>query len=372
MSSVEEQIQTAELSNYTSWCGGCTSGGGTSVQFPCLQYSTLVARVGVFQRIIEGSNWNRQNTYATTYNGYGTPAVYSTLAAGVGIFSTIVITSNYHCDYTTVPGVIAEDGTIINYDTFVSRDAYFAITALTCDIGIASTSCIKYDPRYSAVGPAGPVGPRGPVGPLGPTGAGATGSTGPIGSTGYTGVTGPQGRQGDAGPAGGPTGPTGQLTGTPSIAVTFTNPTRATTTNNAAIVVSGGLSVSTNAIIQELRTQGPTFQTIHPIIQSTLVSIQDCSLGSVFYHSSINANITANFINLTSTEKTVTKIDLVFEQSSLGFYANAVQINGNPQQFVWKDGVLPTTNPYSTEIQSLKFLYINGNYTVLSDFASYN
>jgi hypothetical protein len=356
MSSIDNEIQIAELSNLDNvWCGGCSSSAANAVPYPCLQYSTIVARVGVFQRINESSNWHHKNTYAMTYNGYGAPAAYSTLAAGVGIFSTIVITNDVTaCDYTTVPAVYDDNGTVIKYDTFVARDAFFAVTALTTTCSNYSTVCINFDPRFSGVGPTGPPGPRGVTGATGMTGAGATGPTG---------MTGPAGPIGSAGPAGPSVDPT--------FTYAFTNPTPATSVSTAAFVIGGGLSVGCNAIVKNLTVIGPEFQTIRPATQSAVVS-ENCSLGSVFYHSSFSANIVANFIGLTSTEKTATTIDLVFQQSSLGFYANGIQINGSPAPFIWRGGVPPTPLPYSTEIQSLKFLYINGAYTILGDWASYN
>jgi hypothetical protein len=247
-----------------------------------------------------------------------------------------------------------ESGTIIKYDTFVARDAYFAVTALTNTCSNFSTYCCNFDPRFSGVGPTGPHGPRGATGPTGMTGAGATGPTG---------TTGPAGPMGNAGPAGPSLNPTS--------AYSFTNPTPATNLSTAAFVIGGGLSVGCNALVKNLTVVGSEFRTIRAATKAAVVS-EDCSLGSVFYHSSFSANIVANFIGLTSTEKTATTIDLVFQQSSLGFYANGIQINGSSAPFLWRSGAPPTPLPYSTEIQSLKFMYINGAYTILSDWASYN
>ena len=359
MSSVDNEILNAELTNFNNgFCGGCAGASpGTGVPFPCIQYSTIVARVGVFQRIIEGSDWHLQNTYASNYNGYGLPSVYSTLAAGVGIFSTIVITNSFDCDYTTTPSLLDEAGAIIQYDTFVSRDAYFAITSLTNSWAGFSTICNNYDPRYSGIGPTGHAGPRGPTGPIGPTGVGPTG---------------PRGNAGPAGPIGnvGATGPAGPNIN-PAIRYTFTNATPATSISTAAIVIKGGLSVGSNAIINKLSVIAPQFQTINQVYQNTTVN-ENCALGSIFYHSSFSTNITANFTNLSVPEKTATKVDLVFQQNSVGYYANAIEINGSVKPFLWNNGMPPTPKAYSTEIQSIKFMYINGAYKILSDWASYN
>jgi len=360
-SSVSTQIAIAELNNLNNgFCGGCCGGGGitaTGVPYPCLQYSTIIAKVGVFQRIIEGSCWNLQNTYASNYNGYGMPSVYSTLAAGVGVFSTIVITNTFACDYTTTPSLVDENGTIIQYDTFVSRDAYFNVACLTNSWDRYSTFCTNYDPLYSGKGPTGPAGPRGPVGPVGPTGAGATGPMG------IAGPAGPQGNAGNTGPVG------------PEIdfckPYTFEDLTPATSITSAAFVINGGLAVGKNAIINNLQVIKPQLQTIYETYQSTTVT-EDCSLGSIFYHSSFSTNIVANFINLPNAEKSAAKVDLIFQQASLGYYANLIQIEGINTQFIWRNGTPPAPRPSSTEIQSLNFLYMNGAYKVLSDWASYN
>lgn len=359
-SSVSTQIAIAELNNLNhGFCGGCCGGGATAtgVPFPCLQYSTIIAKVGVFQRIIEGSNWNLHNTYASNYNGYGMPSVYSTLAAGTGVFSTIVITNTFACDYATTPSLTDENGTIIQYDTFVSRDAYFNVACLTNNWSKYSTFCINYDPLYSGVGPTGPAGPRGPVGPVGPTGAGDTGPQG------IAGPAGPQGNVGDTGPVG------------PEInfwkPYTFKNPRPATNLSTAAFVIRGGLAVGSNAIINNLQVIQPQLQTIEQVDQNSTI-VEDCSMGAIFYHSSFSTNIVANFINLPIVEKSATKIDLIFQQAALGHYANAIQIAGSNTPFFWRNGSPPAPSPYSTEIQSFNFLYINEGYKVLSDWASYN
>jgi len=175
-STMDEITKALELNavspciNACNECIGCATGS-------CLQFSTLTARVGVFQTIHEGSAYMCQSNFPLTYDCYQTPVVYSTISARQGIFSTIIMTSNI-LDYATVP-LHADSCDFVNlYDTFVCRDPYFNTTIITDCVNNYSTVCLTY---RQDIGPTGPRGIRGPEGPVGPTGPCCTGPTGPTG-----------------------------------------------------------------------------------------------------------------------------------------------------------------------------------------------
>ena len=75
--------------------GACTTGCGSGCASNCLQYSTVVAKLGVFQRVIEGSNYVQQINTPLLYDCYGNVIVFSTMAANQGVFSSILITNSY-------------------------------------------------------------------------------------------------------------------------------------------------------------------------------------------------------------------------------------------------------------------------------------
>jgi hypothetical protein len=176
MSYSDEITKALELNEVTpcinacNECSGCITGN-------CLQFSTLSARVGVFQMMHEGSNYTCQSNTGLTYDCYQNPVVYSTISARQGVFSTIIMTSNLF-DYATT-ALHADDCSFVNlYDTFVCRDPYFYTTVITDCVNNYSTVCATF---RQDIGPTGPRGIRGPEGPTGPTGPCCTGPTGPTG-----------------------------------------------------------------------------------------------------------------------------------------------------------------------------------------------
>lgn len=241
MSSVQDQIDAALQINIDS--GGCAGDCGCSCAYNCLRYSTIVARVGVFNIVHETTGFSNYSNAPLDTDCYGTPIRWSTLSARQGLFSTILLTSNIN-DYVTEANSNAIDATtgfIYSFNTFVSRDAYFYITTLTPSWSNYSSVCLTFDDNACTVGPTGPRGVRGPTGATGPTGmTGFTGPSGPTGAqgmTGETGFTGPSGPTGETGPQGipglatntgatGETGPTGDTGATGSRGQTgFTGPT---------------------------------------------------------------------------------------------------------------------------------------------------
>jgi len=360
---MDDILTNAELSNAaTSGCECCASGSFYNTRFPCLLYSTVVAQVGVFQQIVETPSYSNYNTSALTYNEYGQPNLYSTLVSGVGIFSTIIVTSNIG-NYKTTVGAFDVDGNPLRYNYIVAKKAIVSRVQFGPGWRNYETSCTLYDPRYSLVGATGPAGPRGAVGPTGPTGV--TGYTGYTGSTGPTGMTGPQGTKGDK-------GNDGNLLTIQTDAVTFTNPQPAVNTQTGSLAVLGGLAVSTNAVIQRLRTVGPLLQTISSNAPGLPYINVDAAAASVFYVSSMTRNFTLNISNMPAIEKTAGVFEIVHNQGPVGYFANALTMNNVSTAFVFKNGALPAPLPRRIETQTFKFYYVGGGYTVTSDYNSYN
>ena len=202
MSSVEDQV-TLALGVQTD-PGGC--GCGTNCGSNCLRYSSLVARLGVFEFLYEGSNYLTQCNAPLTYNCLGDVLTYSTTSARTGVFSTILFTSNY-TNYITLASNTDSNGFVTLYDTYVTRVMYTNNTLLTPNFSSYSSFCILYS--SNTLGPTGPRGGQGQAGATGDTGpTGLQGNTGP---TGLQGATGPQGLDGTATHTGatGPQGNTG-------------------------------------------------------------------------------------------------------------------------------------------------------------------
>lgn len=94
--------------------------------------------------------------------------------------------------------------------------------------------------------------------------------------------------------------------------------------------------------------------------------------GSLFLHSSIAANFTANFTNVPTTDGRSITVALILDQGATAYIPNAVQINGNAQTIKWSGGTPPSgTNNY-TDIVNFTLIRSGGSWTVLGSLSTYN
>jgi hypothetical protein len=351
-------ISTIVLSNIENTGCTCCNGGGSNTNFPCLQYSTIVAHVGYFNQVNEGSSFDNYNTSVLSYNSYGQPNIYSTLVTGTAIFSSYVVGNSY-TDFNTVIQTSNNDGTPITYTSIVGKDVRVGRIILTSNWSSYASYCSNYDPRYSLVGATGPAGPRGVEGVRGVTGY--TGFTGPTGTNGPTGPTGPQGIQGIQ----------GNVFNIQTTSVTFTNSTIATNTETAAVMINGGLAVSTNAVIQQLNIVGPLLQTLSTNNDITEYLSVDGSVANVFYFSSLSTNFTLALEQVPMIEKTAGTYECVLQQGGIGYFINNLLINGNVINFSFRGGGIPTPGVARIDIETFKFYYFNSTFNVVADYNSY-
>lgn len=166
---------------------------------------------------------------------------------------------------------------------------------------------------------------------------GATGATGPTGSTGPTGATGGAGATGSPGGATGATGATGSLGST------------------------GATGPGANIAIESLNV----------ITAATGVVNHDYTLGGLWLHTAVAANFTANFINVPTTNNSVTNFTILIYQGATPYYPNAIQIEGVAQTVNWADNTAPTPNSNKKEIVSFSLIRSSGAWTVIGSFSTY-
>lgn len=148
--------------------------------------------------------------------------------------------------------------------------------------------------------------------------------------------------------------------------------------SNSQLVIGGsqGLVVSGNTytdtivpyLSSSLNIQGNTSftagivnfqsvsQTIVPLTGATGVVTHNLSSGSVFFHSSISANFTANFTNVPTTDDRGIGVALILNQGGTGYLPTAVQIDGTPVTLRWAYNTVPT--PSSSQIDTVSFTLI--------------
>lgn len=97
----------------------------------------------------------------------------------------------------------------------------------------------------------------------------------------------------------------------------------------------------------------------------------DLSTGTVFYHSSIAANFTANFTNVPTTDNRTIVVTLILAQGATPYYVNACQIDGASQTIKWPSATEPTATANRTEFQSFTLIRVGSSWVVTGQLASY-
>ncbi len=241
-----------------------------------------------------------------------------------------------------------------------------------------------------ARGPTGPAGTFGPQGPTGPSGivwlgtwysqlnyskgqavlyagssyvantlnsnvipAGNTTEWELVASKGDTGPQGPQGSQGVAGSTGpqGPQGPQGPSTYNQSL-----------NTSDPVIFTS----VSTNVLNVK-----NVFETTNALSAATGTVAHNCALGQIFVHSSISANFTANFTNVTLPANNATASTLVLNQGGTAYVPTAVQVNSQAQTVSWQGGTQPGGNANKKDVVSFSVVNNNGTWITLGQLTTF-
>jgi hypothetical protein len=126
-----------------------------------------------------------------------------------------------------------------------------------------------------------------------------------------------------------------------------------------------------NLVITETTSLTKTVEVFSSIADATGVVTHDCSSGHIFYHTSLDANFTANFTNLGLANGEATSLTLVLSQGGTAYIANNVQIAGAAQTVKWSGNTEPTGNTNAVDVQSFSVLRVSGDYIVLGQLSTF-
>lgn len=126
-----------------------------------------------------------------------------------------------------------------------------------------------------------------------------------------------------------------------------------------------------NLTVSGLTTSQLTSEIIATKTGATGVVTHDVSTSSVFYHSGVAANFTANFTNFPVTNNRATVVVLVISQGATAYIPNAVQIDGVAQTINWGGGAVPAGYATKKDFVSFTFLRTGGAWTVFGQLATY-
>ncbi len=106
---------------------------------------------------------------------------------------------------------------------------------------------------------------------------------------------------------------------------------------------------------------------------ATGVVTHDCANGSVFYHTSISSNFTADVTNLPTAISSAGSVTLVLVQGATPYVCNAIQINGAAQTVLWQGSAsAPTGNANKTDIMTFRIMRTGAStYVVFGQLESF-
>jgi hypothetical protein len=93
--------------------------------------------------------------------------------------------------------------------------------------------------------------------------------------------------------------------------------------------------------------------------------------SAIWYHSSINGNITARFINVPQTTSRSAVVTLVFNQGATPYYANNISVNTSTVSIKWVNTTIPTPVANKTEVESFTLLNVGGTWSALGQYTSF-
>jgi hypothetical protein len=136
-------------------------------------------------------------------------------------------------------------------------------------------------------------------------------------------------------------------------------------------------SVSTyRGVIKKFKATDIEFENTCEVMTSltgaTGVVAHNYNSGTVFYHSSISGNFTANFTNMPTTTNRVISMTLILSQGATSYIPSAVQINGTSQSIQWFTGTTPTGLANKVDIVTFNIIRTSGGaWTVLGSLSTF-
>jgi hypothetical protein len=98
----------------------------------------------------------------------------------------------------------------------------------------------------------------------------------------------------------------------------------------------------------------------------------DTSTSSIFNHSSVAANFTANFTNVATTNLRIKALVLIINQGSTAYMPTAVQIDGVSQTVKWAGGVTPGGTASGINIVTFTLIRASSAWTVIAQTSNFS
>ena len=128
---------------------------------------------------------------------------------------------------------------------------------------------------------------------------------------------------------------------------------------------------SNSVTFADLVTLQTTTEKIIPIAGATGTVEHTATNGSVFYHTAIAADFTANFTNLETTNNRTISVVLILAQGSTAFIPTAVEIDGTATVINWQGASVPLGNANQTDVVSFTLIRTASTWSVIGSLTTY-
>ena len=159
--------------------------------------------------------------------------------------------------------------------------------------------------------------------------------------------------------------------------INATSTTTSTNTTTGALIVSGGVGIAgtvnigADLVISGLTTLTYTSEKLNTKTSATGTVTHDLSTGSIFYHSSISSNFTANITNVPTTNDRAIGVTLVLAQGVTAYMSTALQIAGSAQTINWVNNSIPAGTASKVDIVGFSLIRTGSAWTVLGQYSTY-
>jgi hypothetical protein len=135
--------------------------------------------------------------------------------------------------------------------------------------------------------------------------------------------------------------------------------------------ITGSLNIGVDLGISGLTTLTYTSEKLNTKTSATGTVTHDLSTGSIFYHSSISNNFTANITNVPTTNDRAIGVTLVLAQGVTPYMSTALQIDGSAQTIKWVNNSTPTGTASKVDIVGFSLIRTGSAWTVLGQYSTY-
>jgi hypothetical protein len=132
-----------------------------------------------------------------------------------------------------------------------------------------------------------------------------------------------------------------------------------------------GNNISATSVSTNVLNVKNVFETTNALSAATGTVTHNCALGQIFVHSSISANFTANFTNVTLPANNATSFTLVLNQGGTAYVPTAVQIGGQAQTVNWQGGTQPAGSANKKDVVSFSVVNNNGTFITLGQLTTF-